>query len=323
MPSRNYQFWAHDNSQTIRPQSFMEKNFFDESFGAGLGSGSDEWKWNDWTIDINNHNNNSPPEPLSASTMSWPETWVDPSYDVDDTRMNTEDAPYDFEETPILPQVSPAKQELRRSSARFSTLSEAEERRLRAIAMPSSTTHEIEMSPASSPLSTSSPPASRSSRPTRKRKSLSMISEDLDPDHDDEDEPKSLSQSRKRGHNAIEKRYRTNLNDKIACLGAGVPFLARKPSSDDDDSDSRESADRAEKQKHGKAAILTRALQYIKYLESTTQKLGAETDGLRMRVEAFETLAANGSMESPKIGSNHALSKKSETLEQIQSGMYS
>lgn len=295
----------------------MEKNFFDESFGAG--SGTEEWKWNDWTID----NNNSPPEPLSASTMSWPETWADPSYDVDNTRMNTEDAPYDFEESPISPQTSLSwKQESRRTSARFSTLSEAEERRLRAIAMPSIAAQEMEMSPASSPPSISSPPASRSTRATRKRKSLSMISEDLDQDHEDEDEPKNLSQSRKRGHNAIEKRYRTNLNDKITCLGAGVPFLARKPSTDEDDSDSRESADRAEKQKHGKAAILTRALQYIKYLESTTQKLGAETDGLRMRVEAFEKLAANGSMEAPGMKSNHGETMKSETLEQIQTGMY-
>jgi hypothetical protein len=311
----------------IRPQPFMEKNLFDESFGVGvgLGTGTDEWKWNDWTDENTNTNtninNNSPPEPLSASTISWPETWVDPSYDIDDMKMNIEDAPYDFEESPLSPQTIasvPMKQETRRTSARFSTLSEAEERRLRAIAMPSPRPQDIEMSAASSPVSTRSPPAQNSARPTRKRKSLSMMSQDLDQeDHDDdEDEPKNISQSRKRGHNAIEKRYRTNLNDKITCLGAGVPFLARKLCTSDDDSDSRESADRAEKQKHGKAAVLTRALQYIKFLELTTQKLGAEIDGLRSRVDAFERLAENGN----GLVSKHGMLPKSETLEQIKSG---
>lgn len=35
----------------------------------------------------------------------------------------------------------------------------------------------------------------------------------------------TLCQSRKRGHNAIEKKYRTNLNAKIELLREGVPSI--------------------------------------------------------------------------------------------------
>jgi len=155
--------------------------------------------------DINN--NNRSPEPLSASTINWPETWIDDlSYDVDKVIMNIEDALFDVEDALISTQTLPSasiKLETRRISSRFSTLSEAEERRLRAIAMPSLASQTIASFLASFPTSSTFLPPHKSTRATRKRKSLSMVTEDQDLDLDD-DSSETQTQSRKRGHNAIE-----------------------------------------------------------------------------------------------------------------------
>jgi len=74
------------------------------------------------------------------------------------------------------------------------------------------------------------------------------------------------------------------------------------------------------RQKYGKAAILTRALEYIKHLENTTQRLGNEVDLLKNRVGAFEKLAMSGSIVlSDRVGlvASGMLVCKSETLESI------
>jgi hypothetical protein len=142
--------------------------------------------------------------------------------------------------------------------------------------------------------------------------------------------PSALCQSRKRGHNAIEKRYRTNLNDKINCLRQGIPSFSRQSSSDakfdeeGQDSEAEGMDSKTGQQKYGKAAILTRALEYIKHLETTTQRLGSEVDVLKTRVGAFEKLAMSGSimLKTGKVGPQSELVRvKSETLETIQAGM--
>jgi hypothetical protein len=77
-------------------------------------------------------------------------------------------------------------------------------------------------------------------------------------------------------------------------------------------------------QKYGKAAILTRALEYIKHLENTTQRLGGEVDVLKTRVGAFEKLAMSGSIVlNSNVGPQSGLVRvKSETLETIQAGTF-
>jgi hypothetical protein len=100
-------------------------------------------------------------------------------------------------------------------------LSHQNKSKLRNIAMPSQTYP-------GSPSSSSSPEASAQ---TRKRKS--SIDEDEEQDHDqeqDDDESPPPANGRhppvkKTAHNMIEKRYRTNLNDKIAALRDSVPSL--------------------------------------------------------------------------------------------------
>jgi hypothetical protein len=107
------------------------------------------------------------------------------------------------------------------------TLTPAQRERLRTIAMPPHLQYHSPRSGAGSPDSASSLhdkgtlSSPDSTEPhkinSRKRKSSAEIDED---DDDDDDQP-----VKKTAHNMIEKRYRTNLNDKIAALRDSVPSL--------------------------------------------------------------------------------------------------
>ena len=67
----------------------------------------------------------------------------------------------------------------------------------------------------------SSPDGLGPSKPnSRKRKSSAEVDED-----DDDDDLDGHQPVKKTAHNMIEKRYRTNLNDKIAALRDSVPAL--------------------------------------------------------------------------------------------------
>lgn len=69
--------------------------------------------------------------------------------------------------------------------------------------------------------SASSPDGLEPSKPnSRKRKSSDEVDED-----DDDDDLDGHQPVKKTAHNMIEKRYRTNLNDKIAALRDSVPAL--------------------------------------------------------------------------------------------------
>lgn len=95
-------------------------------------------------------------------------------------------------------------------------LSSQEESKLRNIAMP--TQAQQQPYPASPNSSASSPEPCENSR---KRKSSVE-------DDDEEDSPPPTTRGhpvKKTAHNMIEKRYRTNLNDKIAALRDSVPSL--------------------------------------------------------------------------------------------------
>ncbi|KAF8862162.1 hypothetical protein BDZ45DRAFT_723303 [Acephala macrosclerotiorum] len=135
----------------------------------------------------------------------------------------------------------------------------------------------------------------------------------------EEDDQDLTGESKKRGHNAIEKRYRTNLNEKINCLRDAIPTSC-KTSADakigDEDSEEDEIDSKSGQQKFGKAAVLTRALEYIKHLEQNTRRLGEEMDIMRLRIGAFERLARSGTAavndcDMPKLST-------ASTLESIQ-----
>jgi hypothetical protein len=265
----------------------------------------------------------------SVSSTSTPEQWsnnldaADVTFDVDDCLLD--DAPFELDE-PLSPLLSsqplhkieinsPAIRSktplsIRRSFRAFSSLTVAEEQDLQNIAMPYRTPSKPAFATSSTPSSPSPSPDPESRPRNKKRKFSSSSMEELTP---------SLCQSRKRGHNAIEKRYRTNLNDKIDCLRQVVPSLCKSTTANGEDEDGEDIDDsKAVSKKYGKAIILTRALEYIKHLEQNTKRLGLEALVLKTRVEAFEKLAMSGSIV---LGGNSAAcekSIKSETLQDIQ-----
>jgi outer membrane scaffolding protein for murein synthesis (MipA/OmpV family) len=102
----------------------------------------------------------------------------------------------------------------------------------------------------------------------------------------------------------IEKRYRNNLNDKIAALRDSVPSLrimARRlehaaQSSDDaadgadDDRENEDLSGLTPAHKLNKATILSKATEYISHLERRNKNLSRENAALRDRVEGFEMM---------------------------------
>ncbi|KAF8545377.1 hypothetical protein BDD12DRAFT_800441 [Trichophaea hybrida] len=103
-------------------------------------------------------------------------------------------------------------------------------------------------------------------------------------------------QPKKTAHNMIEKRYRTNLNDKIAALRDSVPSLrvmagTARLGEDDEEEDL---GGLAPAHKLNKATVLAKATEYIRHLEKRNKRLQDENDQLRNRLHAFEKLAAMG-----------------------------
>jgi hypothetical protein len=103
------------------------------------------------------------------------------------------------------------------------------------------------------------------------------------------------SPPKKTAHNMIEKRYRTNLNDKIAALRDSVPALRvmvhrlEQPCLEGVEEEGNEDlGGLAPAHKLNKATILSKATEYIAHLEKQNQGLARENSQLRNRVESFE-----------------------------------
>lgn len=123
-------------------------------------------------------------------------------------------------EAPVETKVEPLPPT---SYTTMNTLTPAQQEKLRNIAMP----HHLQYRSQHSPNSTASTKSRSISSPdnhdreerSRKRKSSAEA------DDDDDDDDGSNPPVKKTAHNMIEKRYRTNLNDKIAALRDSVPSL--------------------------------------------------------------------------------------------------
>ncbi|KAJ9199094.1 transcriptional regulator family: Helix-loop-helix [Paecilomyces variotii] len=120
----------------------------------------------------------------------------------------------------------------------------------------------------------------------RKRKSTS--DEDGSTVDDHAQESKKMP-SKKRSHNVIEKRYRANLNEKIAELRDSVPSLrvlskqSHGNSPDDDDAEGVTPAN-----KLNKASILSKATEYIHHLELRNKRLDEENMALKTRLRQLD-----------------------------------
>ncbi|WYZ37949.1 hypothetical protein EsH8_II_001455 [Colletotrichum jinshuiense] len=183
----------------------------------------------------------------------------------------------------------------------LSLLTPAQQEKLRNIAMPA---HLQYQSPKSEPspgsatsdhkaAGLSSPDAhDLSSKASRKRKSSADV--DDDDDEDDENQP-----VKKTAHNMIEKRYRTNLNDKIAALRDSVPSLrimTKSARGEDTTEDREELHGLTPAHKLNKATVLSKATEYIRHLEKRNNRLCDENNTMQARIAAFEKLFMAGAM---------------------------
>ncbi|KAF4637776.1 hypothetical protein G7Y89_g295 [Cudoniella acicularis] len=211
----------------------------------------------------------------------------------------------------------------------MNTLTPAQQEKLRNIAMPQHLQYRGENSPQSttSRNSVSSPENNDNSR---KRKSSASAD-----DEDDEDSSGQHPPVKKTAHNMIEKRYRTNLNDKIAALRDSVPSLRimTKSARGEDTADDREElhgltpAHKLNKAtspiiiyefselgqffleksmdkvhwyrvnfRRRSSQVLSKATEYIGHLEKRNKRLQEENIEQKARLAAFETLFRSGSM---------------------------
>lgn len=127
----------------------------------------------------------------------------------------------------------------------------------------------------------------------------------------------------KRSHNAIEKRYRTNLNHKIAALRDAVPSLRKLRAAAADDVDGPGLA-----HKLNKATVLSSTIEYIQHLESRNQRLEEENAVLKGRVPTLEQEENNVPLvlteAAPEVSSeamNSALGPASTETEDMNSAL--
>ncbi|KAJ5425767.1 hypothetical protein N7465_000837 [Penicillium sp. CMV-2018d] len=117
-------------------------------------------------------------------------------------------------------------------------------------------------------------------------------------------QPGKKMPAKKRAHNVIEKRYRANLNDKIAELRDSVPSLrsTKNPNGGSpDDDDEAEAANAANKL--NKASILSKATEYIKHLEIRNQRLEDENTDLKNRLRQADKAADQAATSSASVSS--------------------
>ena len=98
---------------------------------------------------------------------------------------------------------------------------------------------------------------------------------------------------KKTAHNMIEKRYRTNLNDKIAALRDSVPSLrvmSRGNGAEEDDDDV-DLEGLAPAHKLNKATVLSKATEYIRHLEKRNKKLQDDLDALKKQMNSYEKMS--------------------------------
>ncbi|KAJ5103952.1 hypothetical protein N7532_004481 [Penicillium argentinense] len=127
-------------------------------------------------------------------------------------------------------------------------------------------------------------------------------------------QPGKKMPAKKRAHNVIEKRYRANLNEKIAELRDSVPSLRTSKNANGDSNEDDEDADGVQSaSKLNKASILSKATEYIKHLEIRNKRLEDENTGLKNRLRqvdkaADQAVTSTASVSSP---SNYTASSDS------------
>jgi hypothetical protein len=124
-------------------------------------------------------------------------------------------------------------------------------------------------------------------------------------DVEETSEPAEIPRPAKRNaHNVVEKRYRTNLNEKIAALRDAVPGLrVEKETLLGEDVSGDEDSYQKSGQKMNKATVLTKATEYIKQLEKRNKSLTDHNSIMGTRIAAFEKLLMSGALGTESASS--------------------
>ncbi|KIH89555.1 hypothetical protein SPBR_07066 [Sporothrix brasiliensis 5110] len=101
------------------------------------------------------------------------------------------------------------------------------------------------------------------------------------------EKPKSADRA---AHNDIERKYRTNIKDRIAELRDSVPTLRAIPENSVDDGEGESSNQQGRAPKVSKGTVLTKATDYIHYLEKQNKAIMQQHQELSRRLRAFEQL---------------------------------
>ena len=161
---------------------------------------------------------------------------------------------------------------------------------------PPASTPSLHHSPSSLNNGTSSSHSSPEPAVSSKKRKSTDDTDDLD---DASTSKKGGSQPpKKTAHNMIEKRYRTNLNDKIAALRDSVPSLRvmSRPNGTEEDDDPEDLEGLTPAHKLNKATVLSKATEYIRHLEKRNKRLTDEVATLKGRIESYEKMAISGPM---------------------------
>ncbi|CAO3631635.1 unnamed protein product [Cunninghamella blakesleeana] len=174
-----------------------------------------------------------------------------------------------------------------------------------SLSTASSTNHSIQTSPSTSTSSLMNFTHPIITSP------LDQVIQEVDEDEEDDEfndfnEKRSFSSTstknhqqpglpfKKVAHNAIERRYRNNINDRIKELQQVVPALCREMDSDESKSmdDDEENIEDEEDgipvaKKLNKATILQKATEYIKYLKYSQQLLKQENEMLQRMIHSL------------------------------------
>ncbi|EON69123.1 hypothetical protein W97_08309 [Coniosporium apollinis CBS 100218] len=159
---------------------------------------------------------------------------------------------------------------------------------------PSSATNGLASS--SSQISSPESVSPRNGSASKKRKSLA--------DDDPVDRKGKQPPVKKTAHNMIEKRYRTNLNDKIAALRDSVPSLRvmSRVNGVEEEDDAEDLEGLTPAHKLNKATVLSKATEYIRHLEKRNKCLCDDVAALKARVDQLEKLP----MATPLVMTNSA-----------------
>lgn len=96
---------------------------------------------------------------------------------------------------------------------------------------------------------------------------------------------KRLTPHQKQAHNKIEKRYRININAKIAGLQQIIPWVASEKTAFETGDGTKPQDPEADVPRLNKSMILEKATSYILYLQESEDKMKIQVEKLRKEVE--------------------------------------